>query len=165
LILHGQKSKLKLALPSDAPLILQWENNPAFWPITEQPGPFELAQIEEALHQSGSLERHQQARWIVHDLTMRPVGLLDLFNFDAAQKKAGIGILIGSPSDRQKGYASDAIRTLLLRLRAIQQIETLECMIHEDNFQSLHLFQHLGFIEISRCSFKNKPALNLLLTL
>ena len=161
MILHGQKSKLKLALPSDAPLILQWENNPEFWPITEQPGPFELHQIEEALQQSGSLEQHQQARWIVFDLTMRPVGLLDLFNFDATQKKAGIGILIGSASDRQQGYASDAIRTLLLRLRAIQQVQILECMIHEDNFQSIRLFQHLGFMEISRCTFKNKPALNL----
>lgn len=159
MILHGLKTKLRIALPADAPLIMQWENDPTFWPITEEPGPFTLEQIENALHRSGSLEQHGQARWIFFTPDMRPLGVVDLFNFDRTYKRAGIGILIGQASDRGRGYASDAIRTLLIRLRALRQVEELECMIHADNTPSIHLFTQLGFVSRGNTVYKNKAAL------
>jgi diamine N-acetyltransferase len=164
-ILHGLKTRLRLALPADAPLILKWENNPEFWPITEEPGPFTIDQIEEALHRSGSLEQHGQARWIFFTTDMRPVGVVDLFHYDRNAKKAGIGILIGDTTDRGRGYASDAIRTLLVRLRSLRQVEILECLIHTDNTASLHLFAQLGFVVRENTVYKNKPAQHFALVL
>lgn len=164
-ILHGLKTRLRLALPSDAPLVMQWENDPAFWPITEEPGPFTLEQIEEALHRSGSLEQHGQARWIIHTTSMQPIGLLDLFNYKPTHKSAGIGILIGHANDRGRGYASDAIRTILMRLKTLRQLEQLECLIHCDNVSSLHLFTQLGFRPGEKTIYKQKEAQHFLLDL
>lgn len=158
MILHGEKVRLRLALPSDALLVLHWENDPQFWPITEQAGPFEIEQIEASLHRSGSLEEHGQARWIIFNKELEPLGLLDLFNFDAKDKKVGIGVLIGNGRHRGKGYASDAIRTLLQRLRQLKQIKTVDCMIHVDNLNSINLFTHLGFEITGTTRFKNRDA-------
>jgi diamine N-acetyltransferase len=158
MILYGEKVRLCLAMPSDAPLVLQWENDPQFWPITEQAGPFDLQQIEESLQHSGSLEEHGQSRYIIFNQPLEPIGLLDLFNYDAIEKKVGIGVLIGHDRHRGKGYASDAIRTLLQRVRQLNQIKTLDCLIHVDNLNSLTLFTHLGFEIIGSTSFKNRKA-------
>jgi RimJ/RimL family protein N-acetyltransferase len=42
-----------------------------------------------------------------------PVGTIDLFDFDPHHMRAGIGILVASTTQRRRGYASDALNTLL----------------------------------------------------
>lgn len=73
------------------------------------------------------------------------IGTIDLFDFDPVHRRAGIGILIANVADRKKGYASDALDTLIKYSFQTLQLHQLYCNITEDNVDSLNLFQSKGF--------------------
>ena len=75
------------------------------------------------------------------------VGLIDLFDYDPVNLRAGIGIVI-EEKFRRKHYAENAIGLLKEYSFKILKLNQLYCNISEDNEQSLKLFQKTGF-EIS----------------
>ncbi|HNO71143.1 MAG TPA: GNAT family N-acetyltransferase, partial [Bacteroidia bacterium] len=75
------------------------------------------------------------------------IGCIDLFNFDAEIKKAGIGILI-SEEFRKNGFASEALKLLITHCFNKLYLRQLYCNIHADNIASLNLFKKNGFSQI-----------------
>ncbi len=148
-----------MALPSDAPLILQWENMPEFWGISEDTGPFKLADIEMTLQNSYDLIACGQLRWIMYTHNDIPLGVIDLFNYDARRKQAGIGILIGAHQHRGQGYGQEAVHLLIDYCRAKQHLRGINCLIHDDNIASIRLFTKCGFSAKRKQYFKGKPAI------
>jgi diamine N-acetyltransferase len=74
------------------------------------------------------------------------LGAIDLFDFDPFHQRAGIGILISNKNDRQQGYASEALQTLIIYSFTVLRLKQLFCSISEDNQQSLRLFIKNGFV-------------------
>ena len=78
----------------------------------------------------------------------RPVGAIDLFEYDPIHRRAGVGILIYEQSDRGQGYASDALEALCRYAHDTLRAHQLWCNVGADNEASLRLFRSAGFTEI-----------------
>lgn len=158
-MIEGDQIILRPIHLADAATVLEWENNPELWKVTETPGPFVLSEIENFINTSNDLFAHGQMRWVICDkISHRKIGALDLFDYSAFEKTSGIGILIADRSDRRKGFANEAISLLIPHLRTTFRIEKIHCMIHSDNEASIRLFEKNGFIKTNKTSFKEKSA-------
>lgn len=140
------KIKLRPLEPSDLDLLYQWENNMEIWEISNTKTPFSkhiLAQY--LLEAAKDIYETKQLRLIIQNEKLEAVGAVDLFDFDPYHLRAGVGILIHRKSDRNKGYATDAL--IALSNYALQTIGLIQLYanITEDNKNSIQLFEKSGF--------------------
>ena len=75
----------------------------------------------------------------------RRVGMVDLFEFDPVNLRAGVGILICDPSDRRQGYGAEALSLLCEYARRTLRLHQLWCGVDVRNDASLALFARAGF--------------------
>ena len=80
----------------------------------------------------------------------RTVGTLDLYDFDALNSRAGIGILIADASDRRRGYAAESLQLLVDYCREVLLLHQVYAYVTEDNAESLALFARAGFSQTGR---------------
>lgn len=144
----------------DAETILMWENNPEFWDVTENEGPFSLSDIEEFVSKSNSLENSGQIRYMIIDSNEKTIGAIDLFEFNNKYRTAGIGILIADNENREKGIATEALKTVIASLKKNGLVKELHCIIHQDNIASIKLFLRCGFELTGESIFKKKQVNN-----
>jgi diamine N-acetyltransferase len=154
--IRGQKVYLRKVSSQDASLILEWENNPNFWDITENEGPFTLEDINYFIKSSTSLDASGQLRYMVVNLDNCVVGAVDLFDYNPMTQSAGVGILIAKSEDRTQGYATDALMTLIRHARNGVQLKQLHCIIYPSNIASIKLFSRCGFVPSGITTFKGK---------
>ncbi len=148
--------RIRKATQGDIDLVVEWENDPELWPVTDDAGPFTREEIVRFLEQSCSLQKDKQERWILEDETGAGIGCIDLFDFDETEGSCGIGVVIPKLENRMKGYAVSGIRQLIQKLRNDSLIHRLNCMIFPENIASMRLFQKLGFQEMGKGTFKGK---------
>lgn len=148
-ILTGNITKLRAIELSDIDLIYSWENDSSIWQLSNTLTPFSrhvIRQFIENSHQD--IFQLKQLRLMIDKIDenkTETIGTIDLFDFDPIHKRAGVGILIAQAEDRGKGYASDALDTLINYSFYTLQLHQLYCNITEDNRESLKLFQSKGF--------------------
>ena len=107
--LEGELTRLR-ALAEDVDLLYVWENDPAVWGVSGTLAPFSRHTLRRFLdEQRFDLYAARQLRLVVETLDGRAVGLVDLFEFEPVDLRAGIGILIHGAGDRGRGFASDAL--------------------------------------------------------
>jgi diamine N-acetyltransferase len=156
----GETIYLRPVLSSDLRIILEWENNPEFWPVTGVPGPFTEEDIHQFIQQSKNVFEDNQMRWMIcSKRDDQPIGALDLFEYDANNKSVGIGILIADHRNRKRGFAHQAIEIFAKFASESLGLKTLHCLIHVDNLPSIQLFEKAGFSPRGAQFFKNKRAL------
>jgi diamine N-acetyltransferase len=136
---------------SDIDVLYRWENDPEIWHVSNTYTPFSKYVLEKYI-ENAHLDIYQvkQLRLMIdvresHVAEARPVGTIDLFDFDPYHNRAGIGILIGEKSDRKKGYASGALEKFIDYSFNTLQLHQLYCNITEGNNSSLRLFKKFGF--------------------
>lgn len=146
------KINLRALEPEDLELLYGWENNPATWQVSNNLAPFSryiLRQYIENAHLD--IFQTRQLRFIIETesnaLECRPIGTIDLFEYDPFHNRAGIGILIASEADRNKGYGSQALSELIRYSFGTLCLHQLYCHISVDNCQSIELFRKAGFTE------------------
>ncbi|PLX23076.1 MAG: GNAT family N-acetyltransferase [Marinilabiliales bacterium] len=148
-MLTGKLTQLRAIEPDDVELIYQLENDSSIWQLSNTFTPFSrhvIRQFIENSHQD--IFQLKQLRLMIEKTDEKKnkiIGTIDLFDFDPIHKRAGIGILIAKSEDRKKGYASDALDTLINYSFYTLQLHQLYCNITEDNTDSLSLFQSKGF--------------------
>lgn len=141
------KISLRIAEPEDARQIYEWENNRNVWRVSETSCPVSLFQVEQFLLGNSDLVTNRQLRLMVClEGTERPIGSIDLFDFDPVNGRIGIGILIES-AHRGKGYAKRALNLCLDYLFHDVMVHQVHCLIDIANEESRHLFLGLGFSE------------------
>jgi diamine N-acetyltransferase len=77
--------------------------------------------------------------------TFEAVGLIDLFDFDPKNNRAGVGIVISSESNRNSGIGSEALHLVINYAFNQLQLHQLYANIGSDNEISLQLFTKFGF--------------------
>src|SRR6056297_3508361 len=146
-ILENEELILRAVEPEDAEVIHKWENNTENWQVSNTKVPFSFHTIKQyAENPSHDIYENLQLRLIiVRRNDSKRIGALDLFDFDAFNQRAGIGILINDTQDRGKGYAKNAIEIVKYYAFNFLHLKQLYCTIGEDNPKSLKLFQQCGF--------------------
>ena len=148
--LEGRICRLRAVEPEDVETMYRWENDPEVWAVSGTTAPFSRHMLVQFVEQQRlDLAQTRQLRLIVETRQeARPVGAIDLFEYDPIHRRAGIGILIYEQSDRGRGYASDAVETLCRYAHDTLRAHQLWCNVGADNEASLRLFRSAGFTEI-----------------
>ena len=74
--------------------------------------------------------------------------MIDLFDFDFKNGRAGVGILVKEPDDRLRGYGNEALKLLIDYSFTHLGLHQLYCNISEENAASIKLFANHGFKKI-----------------
>ncbi|MCB0402340.1 MAG: GNAT family N-acetyltransferase [Flavobacteriales bacterium] len=132
-------------MPRDVDVLLAWENDPGNWGVSQTTQPFTKEEIETFIEEPQEIDHRGQLRlMIVLQPGEVPVGCVDLFEYDAENQRAGVGILIDK-AYRKQGLATKALRVLISMCRNELHIVHLFCHIQNDNLPSIRLFEKCGF--------------------
>ena len=147
--LRGEHIYLRALEPEDLEFIYAIENDETFWELSNTQTPYSRYLIKEYLENAyKDIYEVKQLRLVISDFEDQALGLIDLFDFDFKNKRAGIGILIKSESDRQKGFGKEALKLLINYCFNQLQLHQLYCNISENNDMSVQLFKNQGFVPV-----------------
>jgi len=135
---------LRSAEPGDAEQIYLWENDRDIWRISGTHVPYSRFQIEQFLLGDNDLPSQKQIRLMIDLPNRQTIGCIDIFDYDAFNSRAGLGILINK-AFRQQGYAKAALALCIEYLFKDVMLHQVYCSIDACNTESQKLFLGQGF--------------------
>jgi diamine N-acetyltransferase len=142
------KLKYRALEPEDVTMLFKWENDLEINEVSLSKVPFSKYILEQYITQAHlDIQQAGQYRFVLEDTEGNAVGCVDLFDYDAIDRRAAIGIII-EKKYRLKGYAAEAIT--LMKDYAFNRIgmRQLHCSVGVSNEKSIQLFGSAGFTEI-----------------
>lgn len=155
--LKGENIFLRALEPEDLDFLYEIENDEAIWEVSHTQTPYSkwvLKQYLENAHQD-IFEAKQLRLVIVSKSTHEKVGLIDLFDFDAKNSRAGIGIIISS-TFRNQGIGKETLQLITNYAFTHLNLHQLFANITTNNEASLLLFSNFGFQKIGTKKDWNK---------
>ncbi|MCG8806205.1 GNAT family N-acetyltransferase [Tenacibaculum finnmarkense] len=147
--LKGDVLNLRAIEPEDLAFLFAIENNESFWEVSHTQAPFSRFILKQYL-ENAHLDIYQakQLRLVIEDKkNQKPIGMIDLFDFNPQHKRAGVGILL-HPKYQQKGLAFEALKLLINYCFTHLQLHQLYANITADNKNSIRLFTKHNFKQI-----------------
>lgn len=148
-MLSNDRIKLRAVEPEDVDYLFNAENDMSLWKVSETLIPFSrntLKQYADSIH---DLKSQGQYRFIIEDMISEtPVGMVDLFEYNALNQRAGVGVVITDKMKRNSGYATDALTLLLKYAVDVLKLKQLYCSMHKSNNESIKLFERLSFKKV-----------------
>jgi diamine N-acetyltransferase len=147
--MNGVNVRIRALEPEDIDLLYNWENDRRIWHLSNTLTPLSRFTLEQYVLSAGQdLYATRQMRLMI-DLVNGEngkitIGSIDLFEFEPAHMRAGVGILIHE-SYRGKGYASEALQLLINYTFETLHMHQLFANISVDNPESIKLFENKGF--------------------
>lgn len=147
-MLRGRDIHLRALEPDDVEPLYRWENDPTVWGVSGTLTPFSREILRRFIDgQRYDIYRTHQLRLVAaRNDDGRPVGTVDLFDFDPYNRRAGVGILICG-EERNRGYATQSLALLVEYARDVLMLNQLYCDIDTDNAACRALFAAQGFAE------------------
>lgn len=145
--LKGNCVELRALELSDLDFLYLLENDESVWEVSNTVAPyskFVLKQYLENAHKD-IYEVRQLRLVICADGKNRPVGFIDLFDFEPKHQRVGIGIVIFSDEDRKKGFATETLQLIEKYAFTHLKVHQLYANISEDNDVSIKLFERSGY--------------------
>jgi len=131
---------------SDLELLYSFENDQAIWKVSNTLAPFSKDVLEVYLHTAHQdIYTNKQLRLMIC-LTEnnRPIGTIDLFEFDPLNLRVGVGVLIFE-AYRKHGFAFESIQLIKQYAQHTLLMHQLYCNISASNKESTSLFEKCGF--------------------
>ncbi len=142
------KINLRALELDDLEFLFEIENDSKFQKISSSILPFSKHYLEKYIMESNlDIFLEKQFRFVICIENNNPIGLIDLFDFDPINHRAGIGIVIIN-THRKKGYALESVKLIEDISKKDLQIHQLYVSVGVDNKSSLNLFKKLGYLEI-----------------
>lgn len=82
--------------------------------------------------------------------TLRPLGGVNLHNIDLAHRRAELGIMIGEPDARGKGYGTEAVQLMCDYGFNAMGLNSIMLLTFEFNIAGQKAYEKAGFKEIGR---------------
>lgn len=144
--LKGNSISLRSPEPGDLDFLYLWENDTAMWPFGSTRAPLSRHQIWQYLDSyDGDVFTQKQLRlMIVENSSGKAVGTVDIYDFDARDSHATIGIFVADEF-RRNGYATEALNLLCDYARETLSLHQLASWVSVDNEPSIRLFKAAGF--------------------
>ena len=122
----------------DVDFILACENNTKNWEISGTSQEFTKQEIDEFVNAPHDIYKNEQIRFVIClKANSKPIGTVDLFEFDIEQKTVGVGILIEAKESRNKGFATEALNLISSYSRNELNVVTIFCNIIKNNVGSI----------------------------
>lgn len=146
-MLKGEKIKLRAIEPKDVDTLYEWENDFELWKVSSTLKPFSkniITKFVESEHLD--IFASKQLRFMIDTIETEPetIGMIDIFDYDPYHNRAGIGIMIHK-SQREKGFAFDALQTIDNYCFKYLNFHQLYCNISVKNTKSLNLFEKAAY--------------------
>ena len=147
--LKGQNIHLRALEPEDLDFLYKIENNESIWEVSNTQTPYSKWLLKQYLENAhlDIYEAKQLRLVIVFSETNEKVGFIDLFDFDAKNCRAGIGIII-SENFRNQGIGKETLQLLSNYAFIHLNLHQLFANIAINNEASLQLFSNFGFQKI-----------------
>lgn len=147
--LKGKHIYLRALEPEDLEFIHAVENDESVWEISNTETPYSRFLIKQYLEESHKdIYQVKQLRLVISNYDDEPLGMIDVFDFDFKNKRAGIGILIRDAEKRNNGFGREALHLLTNYCFTHLNLHQLYCNISEENDASIKLFTNQGFKKI-----------------
>ncbi len=144
--LKGDAISLRALEPEDLDFLYQLENNTEIWEISNTITPYSRHVLELYLENAHrDIFEVKQLRLCICNPKSEAIGLIDLFDFDPKNHRAGMGIVILDEKERNKGAGAGAISLLMEYAFGVLGLRQLYANVIEDNSASVHLFEKMGF--------------------
>ena len=139
------KINLRALELDDVEFLFEIENNGNIWKISDTILPFSKYHLEKYIKESNlDIFSEKQFRFVICLENKTPIGLIDIFDFDPINHRAGIGIVIKS-THRKRGYALESVKLIEDISKKDLQIHQLFVNVGINNKNSLNLFRKLGY--------------------
>ena len=146
--LKGKNIFLRALELEDIDYLFSIENNEKYWSISDSQIPFSKYLLNRYLKNSDmDIYEAKQLRLVITDFKKNTIGLIDLFDIDFKNNRAGVAIIINEKM-RNKGFAKEALEMLIKYSKTHLSLHQLYCNILEDNTHSVNLFKSVQFKEV-----------------
>lgn len=145
--LKGQNIYLRALEPEDLDFIYAIENDEAIWQVSNTQTPYSRFLIKQYLENAHQdiFEAKQLRLAICNNTNNTAIGLIDLFDYDPVNQRAGIGIIIQDTKNRSKGIGTEALGVLINYAFKKLHLHQLYANIGIENVASISLFTNFGF--------------------
>ena len=148
--LRGINIFLRALESEDLEFVYAIENDENIWEVSNTITPYSkflIRQYLENAHQD-IYEAKQLRLVICKKGNSEAIGLIDLFDFDSKNKRAGVGIIIQNEVDRNNGFGNEALGLVIKYAFEQLQLHQLYANIGTENKASETLFITFGFERI-----------------
>ena len=136
--------RLRKIEPSDLPFLYQWENDATSWADSDTHNPLSRHDLHQYIeNNTGDIYRDGQLRLMIEQ-GGQTLGCIDLFDFDARNRKAAIGMYIAQEA-RGKGVGTEAVKQLLNYAFDFLHLRMVYAIISVNNQACSHIYEQLGF--------------------
>ncbi len=148
--LKGKNIYLRALEPEDLEFVFNIENNEEIWEVSNTQTPYSKFLIKQYLENAHQdiYEAKQLRLAICRNDTSQAIGLIDLFDFDPVNDRAGVGIIIENQENRNQGFGQEALLLLINYGFNKLNLNQLFANIDTNNEASLKLFTKFGFQRI-----------------
>ena len=159
--LKGNEIYIRALEPNDLEFIYAIENDQSIWEVSNTNTPYSRFLVKQYLENAHQdiYEAKQLRLAICQDQDFPAVGLVDLFDFDPKNNRAGVGIVIQGNENRNQNIGSEALELLIDYAFSNLNLHQLYANIGTENVASKALFTKFGFEMIgvkNSCRFKIK---------
>ena len=148
--LKGDTIYLRALEPNDLEFVFAMENDQSIWEVSNTHTPYSRFLIRQYLEnaQQDIYEAKQLRLAICQDEDFPAIGLIDIFDFDPKNNRAGVGIVIQKNENRSKNIGSEALELLINYSFFNLNLHQLYANISTSNAASMALFTKFGFEKI-----------------
>ncbi len=141
-MIKGKKVTLRALEKEDLSNCWRWINDP---------------EITEGLYMIFPVSRYEEEKWyesrinddknkyFAIEADEKHIGNIGLHNIDWINRKAELGILIGEKDYLNKGYGTDAIKTVLRYAFNKMNLHKIELRVYEFNKRAIRCYEKCGF--------------------
>jgi len=146
MIISNNHIVIRALEPTDVDILYRWENLPEVHAAGESLWPVSKYVLKKIIQESYlDIYTTKQIRLAIAEVqTLNLLGTVELFDFDALHRRAGIGIMIG-PEYRQRKIATEALLLFEDYCKKTLHLHQLYCNIKASNSASIKLFERVGF--------------------
>jgi RimJ/RimL family protein N-acetyltransferase len=144
-MIRGRLVGLRPVEEQDLPLIHRWMNQPEVWRYMDYERPHSLQDVREDVERS-------RADGVPFTVVVgdQPVGRIGLNGFRRRDRVASLHLYVGEPAFWGRGYARDAVMTLLGYAFDRFDLHLVELWTLGDNDRALAAYQACGFTAEAR---------------
>ena len=145
--LKGENIYIRALEPNDLEFIYAIENDQSIWEVSNTQTPYSRFLVKQYLENAHQdiYEAKQLRLAICQDQDFPAIGLIDLFDFDPKNNRAGVGIVIQGNDNRNQKIGTEALQLLIHYAFHHLNLHQLYANIGTENVASNALFTKFGF--------------------